>query len=113
MIPGDDNYEKDIVFHIDLVNETITFSGRVGVQYVAREAGDENGGWWMLSSSWVKLIKQGGDHVDRAVAGDAEVVSTSFFTVNGQAIAAPVQGVNIIRTVLSDGTVKTAKVLIK
>jgi hypothetical protein len=67
----------------------------------------------MISKSWVKLIKQGGDHVDRAVAGDAEVVSTSFFTVNGQAIAAPVQGVNIIRTVLSDGTVKTAKVLIK
>ena len=112
MIVGDDNYEKDIVFHIDLVNETITYSGQVGVQYVGREGGD-NGGWWMISKSWVKLIKQGGDHVDRAVAGDAEVVSTSFFTVNGQAIAAPVQGVNIIRTVLSDGTVKTAKVLIK
>ncbi len=112
MIVGDDNYEKDIVFHIDLVNETITYSGQVGVQYVGRDGGD-NGGWWMISKSWVKLIKQGGDHVDRAVAGDAEVVSTSFFTVNGQAIAAPVQGVNIIRTVLSDGTVKTAKVLIK
>ena len=112
MILGDDSYEKDIVFHIDLVNETITYSGQVGVQYVGRDGGD-NGGWWMISSSWVKLIKQGGDHVDRAVAGDAEVVSTSFFTVNGQAIAAPVQGVNIIRTVLSDGTVKTAKVLVK
>ena len=113
MIPGDDSYEKNIVFHIDLLNETITFSGRVGVQYVAREAGDENGGWWMLSSSWVKLIKQSWGHVERAVAGDAEVVSTSFFTVGGQAIAAPVKGVNIVRTVLSDGTVKTAKVLVK
>ncbi|MBR3020762.1 MAG: hypothetical protein IKH59_00165 [Bacteroidaceae bacterium] len=112
MIVGDDSYEKNIVFHIDLLNEVITFSGQVGVQYVGRD-GNDNGGWWMISSSWVKLIKQGGDHVDRAVAGDAEVVSTSFFTVNGQAIAAPVQGVNIIRTVLSDGTVKTAKVLIK
>ena len=113
MIVGDDSYEKNIVFHIDLLNEVITFSGQVGVQYVGRD-GNDNGGWWMISSSWVKLIKQGGDdHVDSAVVSDAEVVSTSFFTVGGQAIAEPVKGVNIVRMVLSDGSVKTAKVLVK
>jgi len=122
MIVGDDSYEKDIVFGIDLLYETIIAGGQIGIQYVDRTFFDtqgksrdnDNGGWWMLSKSWTELVKKGGDdHVDRAVAGDAEVVSTSFFTVNGQAIAAPVQGINIIRTVLSDGTVKTTKVLIK
>ena len=71
----------------------------------------------MLSSSWTKLTKKGGDNrIDQPIvdnASDAKVVSVSFYTVGGQAIAEPVQGVNIVRTVLSDGTVKTAKVLVK
>lgn len=115
--------DDDIIFQIDLLNNTIVASGQIGIQYVDRywyetRTGEaSNGGWWMLSSSWTKLTKKGGDdRIDQPIvdnASDAKVVSVSFYTVGGQAIAEPVQGVNIVRTVLSDGTVKTAKVLVK
>ena len=113
--------DVDVVFEIDLVREVISVSGNVGIQYVDREwyetrQGEaSNGGWWMLSATWTQLIKKGGDdHIAQPIAdSEAEVVNVSFYTVGGQAIAEPVKGVNIIRTVLSDGTVKTAKVLIK
>jgi|GEM_PF-1983569 len=115
--------DDDIVFQIDLLNNTIVASGQIGIQYVDRywyetRSGEaSNGGWWMLSSSWTKLTKKGGDNrIDQPIvdnASDAKVVSVSFYTVGGQAIAEPVQGVNIVRTVLSDGTVKTAKVLVR
>ncbi len=125
--------EAPIVFTIDLKNNQIIYHGQGGFIYYNNnfdpslpeedfDSENPNANWkyyyWkQLSSTFIELVPVliGDDwlHVDRAVAGDAEVVSTSFFTVNGQAIASPVQGVNIIRTVLSDGTVKTAKVLIK
>ncbi len=45
------------------------------------------------------------------INSEAEVVSTRYYNVAGQQVAAPVDGVNIVVTTLSDGTVKTAKVL--
>ena len=119
--------EAPITFLIDLVANQIIFRGQAGFIYRNNffdptlpeddETNWEYKYWKQLSYTYVELVPVliGKDwlHVDRAVADDAEVVSTSFYTVNGQAIAAPVKGVNIIRTVLSDGTVKTAKVLVK
>ena len=51
-----------------------------------------------------------------AIADDAEgdeVVSVSYYTVGGAAIAAPVQGINIEKTVYSNGVVKTRKIFVK
>jgi hypothetical protein len=124
--------EALITFLIDLVKGQIIYYGQGGFIYynnnfdptLPEEDPSEypNGNWkyyyWkQLSNTFIELVPvlTGDDwlHVGNAVADDAEVVSVSFFTVGGQAIAEPVKGVNIIRTVLSDGTVKTAKVLIK
>lgn len=106
----------DIDFFIHPVTNEIKYNGLVGIQNVSNSGGD-NGGWHFISASWVKLVPVGGDdRIDQPIvdnASDAKVVSVSFYTVGGQAIAEPVQGVNIVRTVLSDGTVKTAKVLVK
>ena len=41
----------------------------------------------------------------------AEVVSTTYYTVDGVASQAPVQGVNIVKYVYSNGVVKTVKVV--
>lgn len=45
------------------------------------------------------------------VATDAEVVSTRYYNVEGRQIAEPAQGVTIVVTTHSDGTVKATKVL--
>ena len=46
------------------------------------------------------------------VEGD-EVVSVSYYTAAGVAVAAPVQGVNIVKTVYANGVVKTEKIFVK
>ena len=47
-----------------------------------------------------------------AEEGD-EVVSVSYYTAAGVAVAAPVQGVNIVKTVYANGVVKTEKIFVK
>ncbi|MCM1312440.1 MAG: hypothetical protein NC206_03255 [Bacteroides sp.] len=47
------------------------------------------------------------------VASDAAVVSVAYYTLGGARIAAPNKGINIVKTVLADGTVTVSKVLVK
>ena len=54
--------------------------------------------------------EKSGDNV--VVEGD-EVVSVSYYTAAGVAVAAPVQGVNIVKTVYANGVVKTEKIFVK
>ncbi|MBQ2002223.1 MAG: hypothetical protein II240_02885 [Bacteroidaceae bacterium] len=43
----------------------------------------------------------------------AEVVTSNYYTLGGAKVAAPVKGINIVRSVLSDGTVKIQKIFVK
>lgn len=43
----------------------------------------------------------------------AEVVSRTYYNANGAEIAEPAQGVNVVKSVMSDGTIKVEKVLVK
>lgn len=43
----------------------------------------------------------------------AEVVSRSIYNTNGAEIAEPVKGVNVVKSVMSDGTIKVEKILVK
>lgn len=43
----------------------------------------------------------------------AEVVEQKFYTIDGVQLARPAKGINIVKSVLSDGSVKVAKVLVK
>ena len=43
----------------------------------------------------------------------AEVVSRSFYNANGTEIAEPAKGINVVKSVMSDGTIKVEKVLVK
>jgi hypothetical protein len=49
---------------------------------------------------------------DVVVKGD-EVVSVSYFTTSGAAIAEPVKGINIVVKVYANGVVEATKVLVK
>ena len=44
---------------------------------------------------------------------NATVTAVTFYSVNGMQSAKPVKGVNILRETLSNGTVRTRKVLVK
>ena len=41
------------------------------------------------------------------------IASRQFFTVGGAQVAAPQKGVNIVKNIMSDGTVKVSKVIVK
>ncbi len=43
----------------------------------------------------------------------AEVVEQKFYTIDGVQLARPAKGINIVKSVLSDGSVKVTKVLVK
>ena len=60
----------------------------------------------------------GEDYIETAIEGvesatEAEVVSTTIYSLNGTVLSAPQKGINILRSVLSDGSVKVQKVLVR
>ena len=42
-----------------------------------------------------------------------EVADRTFYTVNGAVLSEPVQGVNVVKTVMTDGSVKVEKIFVK
>ncbi len=79
-----------------------------------------NGGDWAIFDNW-KLFYYGGDSSHEA-DGDAsgiegieedEVVSRTYYTLGGVPSSVPVKGVNIVKSVMSDGTVRISKILVK
>ena len=42
-----------------------------------------------------------------------ELKGQQFYTVNGMKLSAPQKGINIVKNLMSDGSVKTTKVMIK
>lgn len=107
--------DKDIEFKMDFINNEFVFLGQAGVQNVSLEEGGSNGGWHFLSSSWVKLIPQeiGGDVRVAPAKIDGTVLSTVYYNLNGQMMAAPTQGINIVKTIYDSGTVRVQKILVK
>lgn len=60
--------------------------------------------WWYL-----RLMQATATGIETPVVEGAEVVSTTYYTTSGAASATPVKGVNIVKYVYSDGTVKSVK----
>lgn len=106
-----DRSQEAVIFYIDLLKNTIISEGQFGIENVSVDGG-ANGGWHMLSSSRVELVMTS-SHVENAVVSDAEVLNVTYFTIGGQVSAAPVQGINIVRSILSDGSVRVEKILVK
>ena len=64
-------------------------------------------------SKWKIIYVDPSTSIGNEVVEGAEVVSTVYYTVDGKALAAPVKGVNIVKTVYSNGVVKTSKMFVK
>ena len=108
--------EQDIVFTIDLLNEEIWFGGQLGIVYDPREEGGSGGGWWMLSNSKVWLVQRTHSvdtKVEEKTVEAGELISTEFYNLKGQRIAAPEKGMNIIRRTYDNGVISVQKVLVR
>ncbi len=60
----------------------------------------------------VNFVK-GAAGISSSVASAAASAKTTYFDLTGRRVSAPAQGVYVLRQVLSDGTVKTRKVMVK
>jgi len=47
------------------------------------------------------------------VDSEAGIVSTRFYSLDGMLLARPIKGVNIVKTTLSDGTIRVNKILVR
>lgn len=94
---------------------TINYGGKadfvIGLTKLATETSD----WTFIKSFKLLYLGQdltGIEHVtDGASAGD--VVGTKIYTVDGIEVSKLQKGINIVKSTLSDGTVKTSKVIVK
>lgn len=103
----------DITFLIDLTRNNIKYTGQAGFIYHNDVDLDNEWPYWKdLSASYIELVPTN-THVENAVVSDAEVLNVTYFTIGGQVSAAPVQGINIVRSILSDGSVRVEKILVK
>ncbi len=67
-----------------------------------------------IKNDSAELVLLGGDASGIASnVAAADVVASTYYTVAGQEIAAPVKGINLVKQALADGSVKTIKIIIK
>lgn len=87
-----------------------------GVSYDGASVGRDGQGWFKVDNFTLtydsevvpEKLAQG---IEENVA-EGEVVARYYYTLNGTQVAAPVQGVNIVKCVMADGSVKVSKVLV-
>lgn len=106
---------EDTEIVIDLNNMTRADGTKVNPADLRMIGFESNGG----NVIYIKQAFFSNDGVNPATAintpvlGNAAVASEIYFNANGQRIARPVAGVNIVRQTLTDGTTRTKKILIK
>ena len=88
---------------------------RIGLEKTEILANDyEVVGAWNLYYLGDRELPEGGETANETVEdAEAEVVSTTIYSINGTVLSAPQRGINIIRSVLSNGSVKVQKVLVR
>ena len=82
--------------------------GGVSGDIVHWNGGSVEASCWTLRSIDARLSIGGA-----TVEPEGDVVSTSYYTVGGAAVAAPVKGINIVKKVYANGAVETSKIYVK
>ena len=102
-------------------NYQVTFDVPAGATVVvgAKTSGVMDARWFMgdtftLTYYGAQSVKENsGDFTGIESVETAEVVTSNYYTLGGAKVAAPVKGINIVRSVLSDGTIKIQKIFVK
>ena len=92
-------------------------TNNVNVDGISREEGGIDGQGWFKVDNFTLFYDSeeiptaiGSVKTDGAVT---TIVSRQYFTVGGAQVSAPQKGVNIVKNVMSDGSVKVSKVILK
>ena len=105
-LPGGGEYNEsengNLCFHVQDHNNGAGNAGHI----VYWKRGDANSLWHL------RLISTNTSINDINVEGD-DVVSTTYYTVDGVAIPAPVKGVNVVKTVYANGVVESKKIVVE
>ena len=75
-------------------------------------------GKWFSVDDWSLTLKEAGDNSNWTIESGIENVAatvkeTVYFAIDGRRLAIPAKGVNIIKTVYSDGRIEVKKVFVK
>ena len=75
-------------------------------------------GKWFSVDDWSLTLKEAGDNSNWTIESGIENVATivketAYFAIDGRRLAIPAKGVNIIKTVYSDGRIEVKKVFVK
>ena len=102
---------------------TILYPGNAGTSIFAYNVGDAKSAtkgditystYVEDCSDWnLRLLSAHTTSISTPVAESGEVISTTYYTPDGTATAAPVKGLNIVKQIYSNGTVKSKKIFIK
>jgi hypothetical protein len=75
-------------------------------------------GTWFSADDWTLTLKALGDNnnwvIDSAIENvDAVATKAEYYTIDGRQVALPGKGINIVKTVYSDGRIEVKKVFVK
>ena len=75
-------------------------------------------GAWFSADEWTLTLKTLGDNsnwvIDSAIENvDAVATKAEYYTIDGRQVALPGKGINIVKTVYSDGHIEVKKVFVK
>ena len=75
-------------------------------------------GTWFSADEWTLTLKTLGDNsnwvIDSAIENvDAVATKAEYYTIDGRQVALPGKGINIVKTVYSDGRIEVKKVFVK
>ena len=75
-------------------------------------------GKWFSVDDWSLTLKEAGDNSNWTIESGIESVATTvkeiaYFAIDGRKVATPAKGINIVKTVYSDGRIEVKKVFVK
>ena len=75
-------------------------------------------GKWFSVDDWSLTLKETGDNSNWIIESGIESVATTvkeiaYFAIDGRKVATPAKGINIVKTVYSDGHIEVKKVFVK
>lgn len=114
---GNKNGSRNLLMNGEIVassSNTDKVTGQYTVPDGVSELTIAGSGSLNFFSITISREKSGDDDDDTTSIKDAqsqEVAYTEYYTLNGARVSAPVRGMNIVRTVFTDGSVKTNKIV--
>lgn len=91
----------------------VTVNVRGGKLTVGVRKVENTGDDWLILDNWTLEYMGTGAGIKNVVEGNANVVATEFYSIDGMKLGAPKKGLNIIKTTTADGKSQSRVVVVK